>query len=186
MQKVIGIAGFKGAGKDTFAELLYVHLTRLGFWPQRSSFAAALKSMLVQAMHFTWEQLTEPDQKELVDPRWGVSPREAMRFAGEAFRGRFGEDFWVRRLALAFPDMPLLIVSDVRNDAEASWVKSCGKLILVRRPAASFDGHSTEELASRPDGFFDLVVENAGTITELDAATAEITRKLAPWLKGEV
>lgn len=189
--KVLGLAGLKGSGKDAFADRLSFALQQLGVWCLRKAFADALKQTLQTAFQFSDHQLTDPIAKETVDPRWGVSPRQAMRAIGEGFRTGISPDFWVKRLDITvrtFTDINFkpacLLVTDVRNDIEADWVKRQGKLILVSRPQSRFDGHSTEEMGTRPASFFDYVVHNNASLVDLTDRANELAQALLPWLQA--
>ena len=191
--KVIGLAGLKGSGKDTFADRLSFQLQRLGVWCWRQAFADKLKHAVEETLLFSAEQLSDPVLKEQIDSRWGVSPRQALRLIGEAYRVGIAADFWVRRLdwSVRFTvedvakRMPAcLLVTDVRNDVEADWVKHQGKLILVSRSQVLFDGHSTEEMGTRPASFFDFTVDNSGTLEDLSGHAEVLARQLLPWLQA--
>lgn len=185
--KVIGLAGLKGSGKDAFADRLSFQLQRLGVWCLRKAFAYSLKDVLGVAFRFTAKQMRDPALKEAIDERWGISPRQGMRKTGEAFREMFGPDFWIKRMLVdirAWRDTSaVLLVTDVRNDVEAEWVKSQGKLILVSRSQVLFDGHSTEEMGTRPASFFDYTVDNSGTLEDLSGHAEVLARQLLPWLQ---
>lgn len=194
--KVIGLTGLKGSGKDAFADRLAYKFQQIGVWCVRGAFADALKVTLQHSMYFTAEQLSLPHLKEVEDLRWGLTPRQAMRIVGESFREKISPDFWVRRLEIDLKIMgaPLLadvsrrvcfLVTDVRNDLEAEWVKRQGKLIRVSRSQTVFDGHSTEEMATRPASFFDLLVDNSGTLADLTAHAEATARSLLPWIQTE-
>lgn len=185
--RVIGFAGLKGSGKDVFADRLSFKLQQLGVWCLRKAFADAVKDVLGVAFRFTGKQMSDPALKEAVDERWGISPRQGMRKAGEAFREMFGPDFWIKRMLIdirAWTDTSaVLLVTDVRNDVEAEWVKRQGKLIRVSRSQVLFDGHNTEEMGTRPASFFDYTVDNSGTLEELTEHAEVLTRQLLPWLQ---
>lgn len=192
--KVIGLAGLKGSGKDTFADRLSFELQRLGVFCLRKAFADALKQTLKTTLFFSDAQLTNPNLKEVTDTRWGLSPRAAMRAIGEAYRERICPDYWVLRLDQDTRSVVVnaglwrpacLLVTDVRNDVEADWAKRQGKLILVTRSQVLFDGHSTEEMGTRPASFFDFTVDNSGTLEDLSGHAEVLARQLLPWLQAK-
>src|SRR5574343_909238 len=69
------ICGARRAGKDTLAAKFVAQGCT------HFKFAGALKSALKAMYMFTDAQL-EDDTKELIDPRWGISPRDAMTSFG--------------------------------------------------------------------------------------------------------
>ena len=85
MALLIGLTGYKGVGKDTVADYL---CAKYGFI--RLSFAKPLKDALAIIFGFTDEQLNG-SLKEVKDPYWQITPREAAQFVGtELFRIHFG------------------------------------------------------------------------------------------------
>lgn len=99
---IIGVCGFAGAGKDTFANYL---VENHGF--RIFSFAEALKDVL--SIVFSWDRkMLEGDTKESrewrerVDETWAnelkienFSPRKAMQIIGtDLFRNFFHQDIW--------------------------------------------------------------------------------------------
>jgi hypothetical protein len=190
--KRIGLCGFKGAGKDSFADQLVRALELAGFRVARAAFADQLRLCLVKTLGYSHNQLSDRALKEQLDPRWNLSPRQAMRLVGEAFRNGVMPDFWVRCLELYLgerysvqPDV--VIVTDVRNEYEADWIREggLGKLALVRRPSVIWDGHDTESLAARDTTFFDDVVYNVGDLDALAPLASKFVSTFAePWLSG--
>lgn len=99
---VIGLTGRRRVGKDTWASYLN---TNYGF--VQMTLAGPLKEIAKIIFGFSDAQLNDNVLKEEIDPRWGISPREALQFIGtELFRNAFGAKFphigatlWVRNLA---------------------------------------------------------------------------------------
>jgi hypothetical protein len=111
---IIALTGRRRSGKTTLA-----------FWLQRSYGAFVAKSHL--AIHHTAREVfdLELDQldgarKDEVDPRWGISPRDAMRRVGRAVRHIFGESIWARRAASSIrtAEPGLFVFDNVRFPAE--------------------------------------------------------------------
>ena len=96
---LLGLLGRKRVGKDTVADHL---VQEYGY--QKISMADPLKDVLRVLFLFGDEQLYG-DLKEVIDERWGISPRQALQFVGtNIFRDclgglipGIGNDFWVRR-----------------------------------------------------------------------------------------
>jgi hypothetical protein len=117
--------------KDTFAN---TH-------PGCSTFAFAdpIKRALMVMFDFSVRQLWGPD-KDKIDPRWGISPREAMtKFGTELMQGWMGSDFWVRVLENQLDtekiNSPIVMITDVRFPLEVEMIKRRGGyLVEIVRP----------------------------------------------------
>lgn len=104
-----------------------------------------------------------------------VTYREALQFFGDKFRSEYGQDFWIRMLRsnLISGELSFNIITDVRYKNEADFIKSNkGILIRVDRPEIqtpkNISSHSSEiELDNYPN--FDYVIENNGTLEELES-----------------
>lgn len=139
---IIGFMGLKQSGKTTAAEVLTqsnpydICLT---------SFAYYLKKAVKELFLFTDAQMSDPVLKEIVDPRWGKSPRQIMQLFGTDFvRKMIKEDFWVQRM-LSFIDetaAKVFVVDDVRFSEEA---QICDYLFAVYRDGQiNRDAHESE------------------------------------------
>lgn len=127
MRKLYGLAGKAGSGKDTAADIL---VRELGF--AKYSFARPLKDAAACIFGLTDEQLYG-DQKEVVDPFWGVTPRYILQQMGtEAMRMTFGSDIWTQvaeRWLQRNPDENV-VIADVRFENEARWVRDQGGIVV--------------------------------------------------------
>ena len=169
---LIGVGGKARSGKSTVAGHLVVSK---GFWTL--AFAEPLKAGAQAIFGLTPEQ-TDGRLKEMVDERWGMTPRQILQLlATEAMRRVFGDDIWVKlldiriqRLLSMHPDANI-VVSDVRFKSEASAIKSWGGIIIrINRDGAGATGgvigHVSEtELDARTE--WDYLIDNNGTIEEL-------------------
>jgi hypothetical protein len=140
---LIGLIGLKQSGKDTFADYLVEkhHFRKLAF-------AEPVKQICQTMFILTEAQLNDPHQKEVVDARWGLSPRQMMQKVGtDMVRQMWGNDFWVKNMDIRHRQMNHdVVVSDVRFPNEAQWVRDRGGL-LVRIDdgrGQSTDSHSSE------------------------------------------
>jgi hypothetical protein len=83
MSNIIAICGAKRSGKDVLAKHLVA--TR-GF--KKLSFAEPLKKVVKELFNFNDiqvgidEENAVGDEKEIIDERWGISPRKALQFFG--------------------------------------------------------------------------------------------------------
>lgn len=89
---VIGLLGRAGSGKSTAA----AHLAET-WGAQRFLFSRPLKEFAKILYGFTDEQVYgTQEQKETIDPRWGITPREAMIRVGDGGRNTLGKKLWIR------------------------------------------------------------------------------------------
>jgi len=145
---IVGLLGHNGHGKDTVADYLVKYH---GF--TKHSFALPLKRMLASMFDFSGKQLFDHKEKEVVDPRWGITPRQAMLFVGtEMVRdGKLTQllphlepkGFWVEhmRIRLRKRSSQRVVISDVRCANEVDMIlKSGGFIVKVERPG--FEVHN--------------------------------------------
>lgn len=160
---VIGIAGRKGVGKSTLADIL----RELIPGSEVVAFADALKADVVNmvnnalATHYTRGDL-EREKAQV----WGP----ILQGWGELCRREYGEDYWVDRLADVLPQRA--IIPDVRYPNEAAFVGCQDGLIVYVDGPDRRDGldtrasdHRSEQLNAAPWG--DVRVDNDGTIQHL-------------------
>lgn len=142
MPRVIGLAGFKGSGKDTAGHMLR---DRAGY--QLTSFAANVKSALCPM--FGWqphmmEGVTRQSRewREKPDPYWSqqlgqpITPREIMqRFGTDLVRRHLHNDFWAMSLERQIRDSTdRWVVTDVRFPNEIAMIKRLGgQMVWIRR-----------------------------------------------------
>jgi hypothetical protein len=159
---IIGVSGKRGTGKDTLAAIL----VERGF--QKVSFAKPLKAHVRQFFSMT-EEHTDGSLKEIVDPRYGLSPRQIMIDVGQFYR-RYDPLFWVKQ---AFRDLPTLAaISDVRFINEADYIRKEGGIVvrLERKPELNiYKGVLTDVSETQLDNYaFDEVFGEEVNITPAD------------------
>jgi hypothetical protein len=178
--QIIGLGYKARSGKDTVAR----ELERYGY--RVVAFADALKSGAREMFKLTNAQLYG-DQKEAVDPQWGLTPRNILQRLGtEAVRREFGDDFWIRALRRKIHGIEENLgrcerwaITDVRFVNEALAVKSWGGIVVrVDRPGAGASGgvarHASETQLDTWGGW-DAVVDNSGTLNDLRARAYALT-----------
>lgn len=190
---IIGICGPKGSGKDEAAKTL---INRYGFI--RLSFASFLKDACRAIFGLSDDQVNG-DQKEVVDSRWGVTPRLIMQ--------RVGTDLFRNQLGAAMPELTLvpdttlwchcmrlkiesfsarpekIVITDVRFPDEEKLIRSLGGLVWrVDRPSqrSGADLHPSE--MEQQAIVADDVIVNDGSLDELDSAVSRLMCEYyQPW-----
>lgn len=173
---LIGITGKARSGKDTVARHLVMNHDFV-----RLAFADPLKQAAQEIFGLTAEQTWSDDLKEVMIPRWGMTPRKIFQLLGtECMKPFFGEDMWIKRLDINYDilkDSDNVVVTDVRFDPEADYIRSKGGIIVeVRRGdglAGEAGSHASERGLRLPP---DMIIDNFGTIEDLhDAVDGLIT-----------
>jgi hypothetical protein len=131
------------------------------------------------------------DTKEVIDPRWGVTPREMMQRLGSFVRevhtetwvrktfdtitaAQRGEDILLhieslKQFAPVKPSTQRWCITDVRHTNEADAVRAHGGVILkVHRPSIALDAFSDHESEASVDLIEpDHLIVNDGTLGDL-------------------
>lgn len=168
MEKItlVGIAGKKRVGKDTAAAHL---LQTRGFI--RRAFADPIKELVTSFFQLDDVQLND-DNKEVVDPRHNLSPRQMMQMLGTDFgRRMIRETFWNDHFEAwyrALPPGTKVVVPDVRFQNEVDLVRSLGGIVLrvTREPLGPEDTHASEAGVDALTGI-QATIENNGTKRDL-------------------
>lgn len=160
LPKIIGIAGRSRCGKDTIAQII------IDTYPQYEirRLSEPLKNAVTTLYSFTPEQI-ESDAKELIDKRWGKTPREIMQSFTDYMMSYMGNDFFTRQLYFKYKPEQYIIIPDIRYEHDVHEIKKRdGIVIKVERPS-SFVRHNFEQHIDNLT--YNYVVKNTGTIEEL-------------------
>jgi len=166
---VIGLAGLKGAGKDTVAAHL---ISMYGF--TRVAFGDPLKAAIAAMFEVDPAFLEQRENKERpVEKVLGYTPRVLWQTLGTEWgRQIIDRDIWVklanrkiRRLQDA--GSSLIVVPDVRFPNEIEFFRSLvgGAVWWIHRPGENNDTHASEN--SIDITMADDVIHNNGTIEML-------------------
>lgn len=171
-EAMIGITGTLNHGKNTLASLIQSRLVDTK--RKEMAFGDAPKAMLQTVFpKWTSAHFHARGLKEVICPIYGISPRAAMTtFATGFMRNSLGlSRHWIN---LVEEDMETLdrkpedvIITDVRFNNEAAWVKSNdGFIIRIRDPRKLIP---TEEESEQGISamFVDYVIENDGSIDDI-------------------
>jgi len=180
---LIGLVGGKGVGKSTAASYL---CENHGF--VEYAIADPLKQTLMHMFSLTRRQLYG-DLKEVVDPRWNVTPRTIMqRFGTDIVRNNMHEHFpeieynrshWLKLFEMNRESLGnYVVVSDVRFADEATAIRDMGgMLIYISR---SWEGKSVDEHESEKQHhgiLTDVVVNNDKSISDFLKQISNIVKE---------
>jgi len=142
---IIGVAGYKGAGKDTVANVLQ---TNFGF--KKMSFAQPIKDIVHSTFGIDQAILSgdggEREFRETSIPEWFyLSPRDMMQKIGMAFRDNLNKDIWVKVLENKIKNTKKnIVIPDVRFENELDMINNYGFCVGVKRPGYNGDAHRSE------------------------------------------
>jgi type IV secretory pathway VirB4 component len=138
-QKIIGICGPKGSGKDTIAE--YILRNKQNY--RQIAFADPIKKALMEI--FSWDgSYFYTDKKNKIDKKYGISPRVAMTTLGtewgqfilckkgELFKETIGRKIWVYKTISEIERNKKYnyIISDVRFPHEVEEIRKHNGIII--------------------------------------------------------
>lgn len=168
---IIGLTGRARVGKDTVAR--FIVAARGGY---QYSFADPMRAMLRAGFGIDMNDPFWEANKETVVPALGKSPREIMQTLGTEWgRNMIGSNTWItmaqQRLLAAGPGM---VISDVRFENEAHWVRKLGGRIMhiKRDDAQKVAPHSSEGGIAMAPG--DGVILNNGSLQDLQQAVKDL------------
>lgn len=182
--QLIGLTGRAGCGKDTIANFL---METHGF--VQIALADPLRDGLDAMFGITSEQVYRRDLKEEPIDWIGLSPRQLMQTLGTEWgRHHVAPDIWLRvaarRIEKYLQAKPCLhiagiVVSDIRFENEAEWLRSQGgSLWHIERAhkAHNVADHVSENGITRANS--DIVIANDKTIADLEEMVAEILQEV--------
>jgi len=170
MERLIGVTGRAGAGKDSVWSTLNYEIDEP---VHRLAFADPLKESAMAALGLFSEQAQEFKEIGQLVFLFGnrevgtISGREYLQLYGtEAHREIFGDDFWVRQAMRKVRG--ITVITDVRYDNEAeAIIARGGEVWEVRRPGSLIaeSNHPTEIPISRH--LVNRVLHNDGDLNDL-------------------
>lgn len=176
--KIIGLLGRAGSGKSTIAKYLVKnHGAKL------YSFATPLKLMVQEIFALTDEQVYGTQtQKEAIDPRYDLSPRNLLTCTGTAARKYLGASVWLEAcLNHIKKDGPTLaVIDDVRYVNEVEYLSKIGSVVKLVCPSRQNTGdHPSErEVDLVPVGLLRGVVTSEPTPGSEDLLTKFLALKV--------
>jgi hypothetical protein len=145
---IIGLLGRSRVGKDTAASyiinVLGDHATEL------VRLSKPLKDAVQSLYGFTHDQV-EGDAKELIDPRYGVTPRVCIQQLCEHIMTNHGRDFFSKHVyskwdATSYDLRRHIVIPDVRYQHDIDEIRKRGGLVIkIMRTSSSIPLHPWEE-----------------------------------------
>lgn len=169
--QIIGLTGKAGCGKDTTADYLCKHYNF-----KKISFAQPIRDGLNAMFGVGYDQMQDRIQKESVINWIGKSPRQLMQTLGtEWARNHVANDIWLRvaahniNLIQSDGGYAGIVISDVRFENEAEWVRQHGKLWFITRMesglANGLETHASEQTLIRLED--EPTIANDGSFQDL-------------------
>lgn len=185
---ILALHGKAGSGKDTFAN----EFVKLGF--RKIAFADPVKR-LVMSMFFIKPEFLwgESDNRDIIDPRYGMSSRDLCLKIGTEFGRGVDDDLWVTHLDHTLEQMntgrfeyvpevglvgidcllypPKIIITDCRflNEFKYLTGRNIPVLKIVRDDQKNIDHESETELDSVDVDEFSYIINNNGISLEKEA-----------------
>lgn len=171
MTAILGIHGKKGSGKNTVANIVLEGMTDPKLVAV-AAYATRLKDLCFLIFNVPYPHFEDHTLKDVPLPgNKGKTPRQMMTTVADLMKEFCGQDYFVdvvrHRYERVKEDGLLFIVTDVRFENEASWIREEGGMILhVQRPSLGLsDEHNSEKgILLR---MHDRVVVNDGSMDSL-------------------
>lgn len=179
--RLIAICGPAGSGKDTVAKMV----EPWGY--EHAALADPMKRFCQEVFGWDYARLWGPSEcRNAPDPRWGgLTARKALQTLGTEWGRTMHPDLWLR---YALRPGPQRVFSDLRFKNEVQAFRDAGAfLVRLYRPGS--DGgltgsqllHPSEtEMQTIPDSAFHWVIQNDGTLKDLDDKVRDMVRTWRP------
>lgn len=177
---IIGILGRSRMGKDTAAQIVCDIIGHENTTIYRLS--KTLKEAVCVLYGFTPEEVEGP-QKEVVDPRYGITPRCAIQGLCDMLMQRHGCDFFSKQVFHAYDNGAFkgkhVIIPDIRYEHDLAEIRRRGGVIIkMSRPFGEHvPNHPWEAHIDALQG--DYLVCNHGTPEQLHAKVMKVLSQIA-------
>lgn len=168
---IIGINGYAGAGKDEIGRLIVKHAPHF----RVKKFAGKLKEIATILTGIPTHYFERQDIKNNKMSGWDMSVRELLQRLGtEAIRDGLHPSAWVMALMSDYRQGDDWVITDMRFQNEYDTICSYdGYTIQVYRAGVKPPNNHSSESGIK-SGCFDYIVDNSGTLEELEEHVKEI------------
>ena len=174
---VIVLSGKKRVGKDTVADILEKYLGGSNF--ERFSIASYLKRGVAALVNKSQSELEKG--KDVLNISSGVTPRDLYKSIGDLIRDSLGKTFFINTLIeeVFKSQKKIVVISDMRYRHEYEELKKLDPVFIrIKNKNLPKDDHTSEtDLDSIPDSEFNYVIDNEGTISDLENKVLEIIKE---------
>lgn len=170
--EIIGFTGPKGSGKTAAAKAL----ASLGY--RRMSFADPIKRVLQIIYAFSDDQLYG-ESKEIIDVRYGLTPRFMMQRFGTEVCRVLHPDTWVLALERGLDSLSTskVVIDDVRFKNEVEFIHRKGGLVVyIHRILDTGEDYHDSEAGVRH--LADFTVKNSDSLEDFQVEVTSIMRDL--------
>lgn len=165
---IIGIAGYKGSGKDTAGSVL---TEMFGF--EKMSFAAPIKDLVADTFNLSRTMLdgTTPESRDLREQMlphvFNKTPRFLLQVIGTGFRDLIHPDVWVNIVEEKYKNSvnQHVVITDVRFPNEVEMINKHGFVIGIKRQGFNGDNHISERALD--DVALPYIMHNDGDMADL-------------------
>ena len=164
---IIGIAGYKGSGKDTAGSVL---VDTYGW--DKMSFAAPIKDLTANIFNLDRLMLEGNTSearyvREMPLPNvFGKTPRYLLQVIGTGFRDLIHPDVWVKIVETNYLNHDNhVVITDVRFPNEVEMISKYGFVVGIKRPGFNGDQHISERALDNVA--LRYIVNNDGTMQDL-------------------
>lgn len=178
---LIGLIGQAGSGKDTVARMLCDCWARQGIDGVQLAFADPVRDLAASFLRAfgvrdPYRLLTDPELKNVVIDAVGMSPRRILQTLGTDWaHAHAGRDVWIKSIDIRLLDavhagMKHVVISDVRFELEAEWLRRQGGVLWrIDRPGVDpVQEHVSETEMAQIRSH--RTIENDGTLADLGSA----------------
>lgn len=182
---IIGAAGQKNHGKDTFIRMVRDKLVGDGFYVAQKSFGDFIKEGTAAMLHVPVAWFHDELKKESPLPGYTFTAREALEWANDVVKEKFGRGFYAAKMRDFYirlrqdpvtvqPDF--LLIPDFRFVEEASWAHQATKTLIYRivDPRKAQGPTILESELGLPDRFVKETVFNSGSLPELQSIALKV------------
>lgn len=170
---IIGVGGLKGAGKDTFAQIVdqwaeeHAVSPSVHTWHFADPLKKSLAALLGTSVEWINSNKDNPVKFDLPGGQKMTLRTLLQRYGTEAHRDIFGQEFWInqtREYLNGIDHTDICVIPDVRFENEVELVKSYnGVLVYIENDRVSKDDNHISETQIE-DLDFDVSIENNGSL----------------------
>lgn len=170
--KVIVLSGKKRVGKDTVSSILSGMISNKGKYFHKIAIAGKIKKMLSVLTGNSVDAYLDRNKEEVIFKE-GLTPRDMYRKLGDLIRDNLGKTYLIDQVVskcnrlVDFYDY--VFITDMRYLHEFEELKKLDPIFIRIKKDVEGDNHSSEvDLDNLPDSEFDYVIDNNGSLKDLE------------------